>query len=62
MPEHETFRGLCDAYAICERAVRRCEASRSRKLRAEYEALQRRLETGLLERRQGPGEESRARL
>jgi len=46
----ESFRALCDAWALCARAVRRSESSPSRSLGARYAAQQRRLE-GALRRR-----------
>jgi hypothetical protein len=45
----DVFRELCDEYAICTSAVSRAEASGSAGLRAEYAALQLRLETELLQ-------------
>jgi hypothetical protein len=45
----DIFRELCDEYSICLGAVDRAEASGSPKLRAEYTALQLRLETELLQ-------------
>ena len=45
----DVFRELCDEYSICLEAVSRAEASGSPNLRAEYAALQLRLETELLQ-------------
>ncbi len=44
----DVFRELCDDYSICLGAVHRAEASGSPEVRAEYAALQLRLETELL--------------
>lgn len=45
----DVFRELCGEYSICLEAVGRAEASGSADLRAEYAALQLRLETELLQ-------------
>jgi hypothetical protein len=45
----DVFRELCDEYSICRAAVSRAEASGSPSLRAEYAALQLRLEAELLQ-------------
>ena len=45
----DVFRELCGEYSICLAAVNRAEASGSSSLRAEYAALQLRLETELLQ-------------
>ena len=45
----DVFRELCSEYSICLAAVGRAEASGSSSLRAEYAALQLRLETELLQ-------------
>jgi hypothetical protein len=45
----DVFRELCDDYAVCLGAVSRAEASGSPRLRAEYAALQLRLEAELLQ-------------
>jgi hypothetical protein len=45
----DVFRELCHEYSICHEAVSRAEASGSPRLRAEYAALQLRLETELLQ-------------
>ena len=45
----DVFRELCGEYSICLEAVNRAKASGSPALRAEYTALQLRLETELLQ-------------
>ncbi len=45
----DVFRELCGEYSICLEAVSRAEASGSSTLRAEYAALQLRLEAELLQ-------------
>ena len=45
----DVFRELCDEYSICLGAVSRAEALGSASFRAEYAALQLRLETELLQ-------------
>jgi hypothetical protein len=52
--QDQALRDLCDAHAICVRAVKRSQASRSPALGAEYAAQQLRLEAELRARLQGP--------